>query len=122
MGFSFRGKVSSQPVADTQTSGSDAAVGEVIDPEVQLKKFKKLHKWDPFMDIDKLDAADEYVTTYLYQLIHICIPIYTIYIYVYIFCTDSLAEFYAVVISRKKQQSRHPFSRKTRHMPKSALR
>lgn len=66
MGFSFRGKGSSQPELDGQSSGHDISAGEAIDinPEADLKKFKKLHKWDPFMDIDKLDAADEFVTLF----------------------------------------------------------
>lgn len=63
MGFSFRGKGASQPPElEGRATGSDFD-GEPIEinPETNLKKFKKLHKWDPFMDIDKLDAADEYV-------------------------------------------------------------
>lgn len=62
MGFSFRGK---PPVSDGEPAGSDVATSEAIDinPEADLKKFKKLHKWDPFMEIDKLDAADECVPT-----------------------------------------------------------
>lgn len=57
MGFSFRGKASRPPV-------SDVSPGEVVEinPEADLKKFKKLHKWDPFMEIGKLDAADEFVS------------------------------------------------------------
>lgn len=63
MGFSFRGKGAPQPVLESQSSGHDVGAGEAIEinPEADLKKFKKLHKWDPFMDIDKLDAADEFV-------------------------------------------------------------
>jgi hypothetical protein len=64
MGFSFRGKASAQPpVSEGQATGADtsSSPGEPMDinPTATLQKFKKLHKWDPFMDIDKLDAADE---------------------------------------------------------------
>lgn len=62
MGFSFRGKASRHPpVSDGQSTGSDMSPdGPVeINPTAGLQKFKKLHKWDPFMDIEKLDAADE---------------------------------------------------------------
>ncbi|ROV96080.1 hypothetical protein VPNG_09161 [Cytospora leucostoma] len=61
MGFSFRHKGSDRPVSEGQATGGDASPVEAIDinPEAGLKKFKKLHKWDPFMDIGKLDAADE---------------------------------------------------------------
>lgn len=64
MGFSFRGKASAQPpVSEGQATGADtsSSPGEPTDinPTATLQKFKKLHKWDPFMDIDKLDAADE---------------------------------------------------------------
>ena len=63
MGFSFRGKASGRPVTEGQATGTDTSPGETlsldINPEAGLKKFKKLHKWDPFMDIEKLDAADE---------------------------------------------------------------
>lgn len=61
MGFPFRKKASSHPVSDGEATGVDSSpAGSVnINPEADLKKFKKLHKWDPFMEIDKLDAADE---------------------------------------------------------------
>lgn len=60
MGFSFRGKAS-RPGGEA--AGSDASPGEVVEinPEADLKKFKQLHKWDPFMEIGKLDAAEEFV-------------------------------------------------------------
>lgn len=63
MGFSFRGKASRPPVLDGEAAASDVSPGEAIEinPEADLKKFKKLHKWDPFMEIDKLDAAEEFV-------------------------------------------------------------
>lgn len=64
MGFSFRGKGSKPPVvSDGEAVSSDVATGEAIDinPEADLKKFNKIHKWDPFMEIDKLDAAEQCV-------------------------------------------------------------
>lgn len=63
MGFSFRGKASGHTpqVSEGQSTGSDISPDNpvVIDPAAGLQKFKKLHKWDPFMDVEKLDAADE---------------------------------------------------------------
>lgn len=61
MGFSFRGKASDAPVSEGQSTGQDASSDIPIDinPEADLKKFKKLHKWDPFMEVEKLDAADQ---------------------------------------------------------------
>lgn len=61
----FRGKASSQPApgSDGEATGTDVMQGETIEvsAEADLKKFKRLHKWDPFMDIEKLDAADKFV-------------------------------------------------------------
>lgn len=59
MGFSFRGKASDRPpLSDGDVSPIEAVS---VNPEADLKRFKTLHKWDPFMEIDKLDAADESV-------------------------------------------------------------
>lgn len=65
MGFSFRGKASDTPVSEGQSTGQDVSPDQPIDinPEADLKKFKKLHKWDPFMEVEKLDAADQVCTT-----------------------------------------------------------
>lgn len=66
MGFSFRGKTSERPVDVTETdavsSGSDVNV-QAANPEADLKKFRKLHAFDPFLDIDKLDAVDNVLAT-----------------------------------------------------------
>lgn len=32
--------------------------GETIQPERDLRKFKRLHKWDPFLEVEKLDTVD----------------------------------------------------------------
>uniref|UniRef100_L2FRZ5 Small oligopeptide opt family n=1 Tax=Colletotrichum fructicola (strain Nara gc5) TaxID=1213859 RepID=L2FRZ5_COLFN len=65
MGFSkWRGKVSERPiVVDAVATGVDAEVN----PDAELKKFKKIHKWDPFLDIDKLDVAEEALATGDYE-------------------------------------------------------
>lgn len=61
MGFSFRNKGSQQPVTEGVATGAEISPAGSIDinPEADLKKFKKLHKWDPFMEVEKLDAAEE---------------------------------------------------------------
>lgn len=61
MGFSFRGKTSEQPIIVSETdhgisSGTDA-------PAADLKKFRKLHQFDPFLDLDKLDRVDDVLAT-----------------------------------------------------------
>ncbi|GJC83532.1 sexual differentiation process protein isp4 [Colletotrichum liriopes] len=60
MAFSkWRGKVSERPiVVDAVATGTDAQGLESVNPEAELKKFKKIHKWDPFLDIDTLDTAE----------------------------------------------------------------
>lgn len=59
MGFSFRGKTSAAPAEDEATTTAfEVGSGEVIHPEADLKKFGRLHKWDPFLDVEKLDAVD----------------------------------------------------------------
>ncbi|CAN8105626.1 unnamed protein product [Discula destructiva] len=66
MGFSFRKKASSRPVYEGEATGVDsspAASLNIVNPEADLKKFQKLHKWDPFMEIEKLDAANEVLRT-----------------------------------------------------------
>ncbi|KAK7421248.1 hypothetical protein QQZ08_010025 [Neonectria magnoliae] len=37
--------------------------GETVNPDSDLKKFKKLHKWDPFLDVEKLDDVDRVLET-----------------------------------------------------------
>lgn len=64
MGFSFRGKPSGHPVAlseaEAAASGSDNSQGT---PEADLKKFRKLHTFDPYLDVDKLEAVDDVLET-----------------------------------------------------------
>lgn len=61
MVFSFRKKATDPPVTEGVATGADSSPAGSIDinPEADLKKFKKLHKWDPFMEVQKLDAAEE---------------------------------------------------------------
>ncbi|KAM0815583.1 hypothetical protein AB5N19_01382 [Seiridium cardinale] len=62
MGFAFRGKASMAPAEDEATSTTTGAVIEIggveVHPEADLKKFKRLHKWDPFLDVENLDIVD----------------------------------------------------------------
>lgn len=53
MGFSFRGKKDAATDVHAVSSGSD-----IRDPDQQLKMVKEEHMWDPFMDVQKLDAVD----------------------------------------------------------------
>lgn len=54
MGFKF-GLPKQSTTADVTASGSDIDVG---DTTAELRNFRKQHKWDPFLDIDKLDNID----------------------------------------------------------------
>ncbi|POR35425.1 Uncharacterized protein TPAR_04380 [Tolypocladium paradoxum] len=51
--------------APTQ-EGAEATGAEILptvsqnhNPDTELRRFRKQHKWDPFLDIDKLDNIDE---------------------------------------------------------------
>lgn len=66
--FSFPGKdffpcqkPSGVPLSEGQPAGQDVSRDQPTstNPEADLKKFQKLHKWDPFMDVEKLDIAGE---------------------------------------------------------------
>lgn len=57
MGFSWRGKRSEQPVNDDDAAVASGA--DAMQPEQDLKAFKKMHQWDPFLDVKRLDAVDE---------------------------------------------------------------
>lgn len=57
MGFSFRGKTSEHPIIVSET---DHGISSATDaPAANLKKFRKLHQFDPFLDLDKLDKVDD---------------------------------------------------------------
>lgn len=57
MGFSFRGKTSEQPIIVSETDQGTSSATEA--PAADLKKFRKLHQFDPFLDLDKLDRVDD---------------------------------------------------------------
>jgi hypothetical protein len=59
MGFTWRGKGTNPPqVAEgAETSGADVLPDSR--EERNLAMFKKQHEWDPFLDIEKIDAVDE---------------------------------------------------------------
>ena len=65
MVFKWRGKSSGTPEAEGATStGSETAEGleagtHSARVDMQLENFRKQHKWDPFLDIKKLDLVDE---------------------------------------------------------------
>lgn len=65
MGFSWRGKskTTETELPASPSDGGDAITTganlEQINPEADLRKFKKLHQWDPFLGVDKLDTVDD---------------------------------------------------------------
>ncbi|KAH7146222.1 OPT family small oligopeptide transporter [Dactylonectria macrodidyma] len=68
MGFKWRKNAaegSSRPEVvepEVVTTGVDVN-SPAFNPENDLKKFKKLHKWDPFLDVEKLDDVDRVLET-----------------------------------------------------------
>lgn len=62
MGFSFRGKTSERPIVVDETDGVTTG-SDTHNPEADLKKFRKLHTFDPYLDIDKLEAVDNVLAT-----------------------------------------------------------
>lgn len=61
MGFSWRGKTSERPIEGEEptvvsSTGFEANGG--ADADAHMRKLKEQHKFDPFMDIAKLDAID----------------------------------------------------------------
>ena len=67
--FSFRGKSSDRPIEATEdratTTGSDVLPEDTdaAATEADLRKFRKLHQWDPFLEVEKLDVVDEVIET-----------------------------------------------------------
>ena len=44
------------------TSGADTASGETPQHvEAELRKFNRLHQWDPFLDTEKLDTVERVI-------------------------------------------------------------
>ena len=48
---------------DAVSSGVQALSADAGNPEAELRSFRKQHRWDPFLDIDKLDNIDEALAT-----------------------------------------------------------
>lgn len=64
MGFSFRGKTSEQPIEINATDEGVSSGADIqSNPEADLKKFRKLHTFDPYLDISKLDDVDNVLAT-----------------------------------------------------------
>lgn len=62
----FRGKGSAAPVDETASTATGFAIeigGDEAHPAAGLRKFKRIHKWDPFLDIEKLDDVDHALAT-----------------------------------------------------------
>lgn len=53
MGFTFGSK--KEPEPEVVASGSDIGIG---DASAELRNFRKQHKWDPFLEVEKLDNID----------------------------------------------------------------
>lgn len=54
----FAGKNSASEVYTTAVEGSETLGEDVAHADLHLRRVKEQHKWDPFMDYDKIDAVD----------------------------------------------------------------
>lgn len=63
MGFTFRGKTSEQPIVINEAEAASSGVDIQSQPEADLKKFRKLHTFDPYLDISKLEDVDNVLAT-----------------------------------------------------------
>lgn len=57
MVFKWRNKGQAPTQPEGVTTGVE--VGEAAATEADLAQFRKSHKWDPFLDIQKLDDVDD---------------------------------------------------------------
>ena len=55
MGFSFRSKNTDTVVERVDTANS---TGSDRNTEEQLAAFRRQHRWDPFLEVEKLNAVD----------------------------------------------------------------
>ncbi len=53
MGFSFRRRRDTGSDPDSPTEGATSSA------DAGLQKFSRLHRWDPFLDVDKLDTVSD---------------------------------------------------------------
>jgi hypothetical protein len=61
MGSSWRGRPTGGLADDVDPEAASSGIeigGERINPTQDLRKFKRLHKWDPFLEVEKLDTVD----------------------------------------------------------------
>lgn len=58
MAFGF-GKSDARVETEAVSSGVEVLPGNAANVETDLRNFRKQHRWDPFLDIDKLDNIDE---------------------------------------------------------------
>lgn len=66
MGFSFRkfkGENSASQVHTTAVEGSDTLGEDVTHADLHLRRVKDQHRWDPFMDYEKIDAVDNAIAS-----------------------------------------------------------
>lgn len=59
MGLKNRFRAGKEPVGGPETTGAEVLPSQSRNPETELRNFRKQHKWDPFLDIDKLDNIDD---------------------------------------------------------------
>lgn len=61
MGFSWRGRSEARPVEPVDSAEATGYEVGGADADLHMKRLKDQHRFDPFMDISKLDAIDNVI-------------------------------------------------------------
>lgn len=61
MGFSWRGRSDARPVEPVDSAEATGYEVGGADADLHMKRLKDQHRFDPFMDISKLDAIDNVI-------------------------------------------------------------
>ena len=63
MGLKDRFITRGRATGNDSSSDDNAPPGEVGNADRELKRFRKQHRWDPFLEQDKLEAIDDAIAT-----------------------------------------------------------
>jgi hypothetical protein len=61
MGFSWRGRSEARPVEPVDSAEATGYEVDGAEADVHMKRLKDQHRFDPFMEISKLDAIDNVI-------------------------------------------------------------
>lgn len=63
MGFTDKFRSKTAEVSEEAVASGREVLPGGANADAELRNFRKQHKWDPFLDIDKLDAVDEAIAS-----------------------------------------------------------